>query len=222
MLAIVSTILFSVSTFAQKKDTCCPCISQPKPVKKVPASPRPWRYVETSGKGLITASFNDSIVIEDHTGLTFIPEVSGGLNQGGRYAPPMSNLKEIKGSFNRYVNVKRFPAPKDYYRHHHHYDWSWLAILFFLGLIALLAYLFSRNQQPVSVTIQNPPPASPNKSPIAVDMEQINKMMQQVPGSKVRVFSNGTVVMEYPDKKGEKQYPAAEVKDKKEEKEKQE
>lgn len=77
MLTIVSTILFSISVSSQviKKDTCCPCISQSKPVKKVPTSPRPWRYMEekNQAKGLISGSFNDSVVIEDYSGITTFP-----------------------------------------------------------------------------------------------------------------------------------------------------
>lgn len=224
MLTIVSTILFSVSAFAQKKDTCCPCISQPKPVKKVPTSPRPWRYVETAGKGSITASFNDSIVIEDHTGVTFIPEVSGGLNQGGRYVPPMSNLKEIKGSFNRYINVKRFPEPKDYYRHHHHDDWSWLATLLLLGLIVLLVYLATRSQTAPSVTVHVPPtpPATPGHRAAvapAVDIKEIYKEASAT-GSTVIVYPDGGFKIVPLVKKEEKSTPASEIKDDKKAEEK--
>lgn len=220
MLTIVSAILFSFSTFAQKKDTCCPCISQPKPVKKVPASPRPWRYVETSGKGLITGSFNDSVVIEDHTGVTVIPEVSGGLNQGGRYAPPVSNLKEIKGSFNRYVSVKRFPAPKDYYRHHHHDDLAWLWPLLFIGLLIWIVYLLTRQNQTTPITIQNNIPPSPPapagyRAPAApaVDIKEIYKEAATT-GSTVVVFPDGGFKITPPVKKEEKQ-SSADVKDKK-------
>lgn len=216
----MTSAIFTVCAIAQSAvqivpDTICPC---PKPIKNIPPSPRPWKYVveqKNQAKGMITGSFNDSIVIEDHTGLILIPEVSD-MNQWGRYVPPVSNLKEVKGSFNRYINVKRFPAPisKQKDCNHRQFDdeyWVWLPIAFFLALIFLAFYLISRKQQPSDPAKNqnspgsNTPSPTANRKPVApaVDIKDLIEKTA-ASGSTIVVHSDGSFKVIPPVKKEEK------------------
>lgn len=218
MLAIASTIIlsfsFNLSAQVVKKDTC-PCFIHP--VKKDPKPPHQWKDQREKPKGLITSSFNDSIVIEDHTGGGYIfPEV---VRIPERFYPPVvSNLGEIKGSFNRHISVKVFPYPNR--RCHYWYDdFFWLPLLLLLGLIGLIAYLLTRSQPAPSVTVHVPPaPTAPTKhgaaTPPAVDLKDICKDAAAT-GSTVVVFPDGGFKIIPPIKKEEK--PSADVKGEKEE-----
>jgi hypothetical protein len=213
MLAMVSTVLTFCATaqpsFEAVKDTCS---CQP-PVKKSPPSPRPWKYVveeKNQAKGLITGSFNDSIVIEDYGGSGTIPLSTSNVPE--RFFPPVvSNLKEVNGSFNRHISYKRMPAP-ECHRHHHHDGWydnlGWLWFLLFLGLIALVIYMLTRqNQTPITIENNIPPspPAPPHRTTVtpALDMKEMFKQAVDT-GCTVQVFDNGGFKIVPPVKKEEK------------------
>ncbi len=209
MLAIVSTIMFSLSLSSQDlKDTCaCPKETQ-KTVKKTFPSPRPWRYVETDWKGLITKSFNDSIIIEDYSDAITLPVVA---NIPERFFPPaVSNLKEVNGSFNRHISIKKIP-PVPVNHHCYNDDWSWLAALLLLGLIVLLVYLATRPQTVPSVTVHVPPtpPATPGyRAPVApaVDLKDVYARAE-ASGSTVIVYPDGGFRIVPPVKKEDKKSP---------------
>ncbi|MDQ5931110.1 MAG: hypothetical protein QG674_276 [Patescibacteria group bacterium] len=215
MLAIVSTILFSSAVYAQflpAKDTCpCPKVQTQKPVKMTPPAPRPWRYVveEKKAKGIITKSFNDSIVVEDYAGSgTVFPGIP---NVPERFLPPtVSNLKEVNGSFNRHITFKRMPAPECRHQHYYWYDdLGWLWFLLFFGLIVLVIYMLTRQNQ-TPITIQNNIPPTPPATPghraavaPAVDIKEIYKEASAT-GSTVVVYPDGGFKIVPPVKKEEK------------------
>lgn len=213
MLVLTSTVLTFCATaqpsFAPVKKDTCPCI-QPKPVKMSPPAPRPWRYVveEKRAKGIITQSFNDSIVVEDYAGSgTMFPGIP---NVPERFFPPaVSNLKEVNGSFNRHISYKRMPAPEC--RHHHYYwydDLGWLWFLLLFGLIAFVIYMLTRQNQ-TPITIQNnippSPPAPAHRTAVtpALDMKEMFKQAADT-GCTLQVFDNGGFKVIPPVKKEEK------------------
>lgn len=155
VLALVAALSYSVNAQSgQVKDTCH-CPKKEKQHYSVPS------------KGQILNSFNDNVIIEDHTGQPMI----GGIPPyvlPERSVPQVSNLKQITGSFNRYITVRRYPAPATprpecYHRWWYSSDDNWLPFLFFLGLAAIVLFLATRpNSTPPSVTVTNNIPPAPS------------------------------------------------------------
>lgn len=204
-LAILIVAVSGASAQFVKRDTCpCPTYKKSdrghgiKPKKIYPANVQPGKIIE---------SFNDSVVIEGVS-----PSELRSITMQEKFAPMVSNLKEIRGSFNTYVFIKQYPA-KDYqYGQHWFYNLDWLWFLVLIGLLLLLLYLITRQQQAPAVTVNNnippapPAPVSGTKTAVAPAVD-INTFVQN--GSTVIVYADGGVKVIPPSSKEQKKEDVA-------------